>query len=105
MGKISRKVKELWYGPHKGFFRYAAVITALALFYMVFYSSDSLIRWAGAAIELRQQRLQIEKYRLEISNMDKQIRMLSTDRDTLEEFAREKFRFAAPGDDVYVLGD
>ena len=35
--------------------------------------------------------------------MDKQIRMLSTDRDTLEEFARERFRFAAPDDDVYIL--
>ena len=34
--------------------------------------------------------------------MDEQIRTLSTDRDTLEEYARENFHFAAPGDDVYV---
>ena len=34
--------------------------------------------------------------------MDRQIQMLSNDRDTLEEFARENFHFAAPGDDVYI---
>lgn len=31
------------------------------------------------------------------------IRQIRTDRDTLEKFAREQFRFAAPGEDVYVL--
>lgn len=60
---------------------------------------------AGAYLELRQQRRQIEIYNREISEMDKQIRMLSTDRDTLEDFARERFRFAAPDDDVYILGE
>ena len=38
----------------------------------------------------------------EIDAMDSQIRMLSNDRDSLEEFARENFSFAAPGDDVYI---
>lgn len=47
----------------------------------------------------------MEQYQKEIREMDKQIKMLSTDRDTLEEFSRERFHFAAPGEDVYVYGD
>lgn len=104
MGKIRNRVKKEWNGPHGCFYKFAVCATALGLFYAAFISSNNLFRWAGACIELRQQRLQIEKYRREISEMDKQIRMLSTDRDTLEEFARERFHFAAPGDDVYLLG-
>jgi cell division protein FtsB len=34
--------------------------------------------------------------------MDKAIKDLSCDRDSLEGFAREEFHFAAPGDDVYI---
>jgi len=65
-------------------------------------SKDSLVRWAKAGIEIRQQEKQIEMYQTEIDKMDAQIKMLSNDRDTLESFARENFGFAKPGDDVYV---
>lgn len=104
-GKIRCCFQKWWNGPHKGFVRYAVGITAIALVYATFFSADSLVDWGKAYLELRQQRRQIEIYNREISEMDKQIRMLSTDRDTLEEFARERFRFAAPDDDVYILGE
>ena len=35
--------------------------------------------------------------------LDKRIRMMSDDKDTLEKYAREHFGFAAPGDDVYIM--
>ena len=105
MVKFGAVFKKWWNGPHKGFVRYAVGITVFALVYATFFSADSLVVWGRAYLELRQQRRQIEIYNREISEMDKQIRMLSTDRDTLEEFARERFRFAAPDDVVYVLGE
>lgn len=37
--------------------------------------------------------------------MENRIRMLTSDKDTLEKFAREQFYFAEPGDDVFVLDD
>lgn len=83
--------------------RYAAVITALALIYALFFSDDNLIRWFRAGIELRQQRRQIERYQKEIKSMDERIKTLSTDRDSLEQYARENFNFAEPGDDVYLV--
>lgn len=96
------KLKEIWNGDHKGFVRHATVITALFLLYVCVLGHDSLWRWIKAGAELRNQNRQIELYQKEIDQMDAQIRMLSNDVDSLEEFARENFSFAAPGDDVYI---
>ena len=104
MGKIGNKIKEEWYGPHKSFIRYATYATAAFLVFECFISDDSLLRWAKAGIEIRQQKAQIQKYRDEIAKMDKQVRMLSNDRDTLEEFARSTFHFSQPDEDVYLIG-
>ena len=49
------------------------------------------------------QKDEIERYQKEIDEMDARINMLQHNRDTLEEFAREQFYFAAPGDDVYII--
>ena len=87
---------------HNYFYPYALVLTVLFLLYVCVFGRDSLWRWARAGMELRSQRRQIERYQQEIDAMDRQIRMLSDDRDSLEEFARENFGFAAPGDDVYI---
>ena len=39
----------------------------------------------------------------EIDEMDREIRNLRNNPDTLETFARETYHFAAPGDDVYIV--
>ena len=78
-------------------------MTAAFLVLAGFILPNSLFRWASSGIELRRQRRQIESYQKEIDQMDKQIRKLSTNKDTLEQFARENYGFAAPGDDVYIL--
>ena len=96
------KLRDLWFGEHKGFVRYATVATVIAMLYIVFFAQDSIVRWMKAKNEIRRQDRQIEWYQQEIAAMDEQIRTLSTDRDTLERYARENFHFAAPGDDVYL---
>lgn len=96
------KLKDLWNGENRGFVRYAVIATGLVLVWVAFFSDDSILRWAKARLELRQQNRQIEWYKREIAAMDEQVRTLSTDRDTLEEYAREYFHFAEPGDDVYI---
>ena len=97
------KFRDILEGPHGGFVKYAIFATAVMLVWVGFFGEDNLVRWAKAGFELRRQNRQIERYSREIDAMDKQIKMLSNDRDTLEEFARENFHFAAPGDDVYLL--
>lgn len=96
------KIKEIWNGEHRSFVRYAVCTTAFFFIFVGFIHEDNIIRWIRAGFELRRQNRQIENYRKEIEKMDEQIRILSTDKDTLEQFARENFHFARPGDDVYI---
>lgn len=103
MGKLQDKINDIKNDPQKGFLRFAIFATAVFLIVVGFIRDNNVVRWVRAGIEIRQQNRQIERLKKEISEMDKQVKMLSTERDTLEEFSRETFYFAAPGDDVYVL--
>ena len=96
------RLKQLWNGPHRGFFRYALVATVLAALYILVFSHDNIFRWIGARRELSRQQAEIEYYTKENAKLDLRIQRLANEKDTLEEFARETFRFAAPGDDVFL---
>ena len=63
----------------------------------------NLFRWIEAGFTLEKQKNQIELYVNQNKELDKKINSLSTDRDSLETFARENFNFAAPGEDVYIV--
>ena len=86
----------------RSFMRYAIVATALCLLFL-FVKKDNVIRWVQAGFTLKKQERQIELYRNQNAELDRRINMMSTDRDTLETFAREEFHFAEPGDDVYII--
>ncbi len=77
--------------------------TVAFLVIILFFRHDNLIRWIKAGLTIRKQEKQIEWYDAEIKELDKQIEAMSTDRDTLEKYARERFLFAEPGDDVYLI--
>ncbi|MGM9764809.1 MAG: septum formation initiator family protein [Candidatus Cryptobacteroides sp.] len=102
MEKKSR-LSGLWKGDNSSFVKYAVFITAAFFIYIVFISDDNLVRLVRSEVEYRRQLTRIEECRQELKILDDKIKMLSTDRDTLEEVARERFHFAAPGDDVYLL--
>ena len=55
-------------------------------------------------METRRDKALIRECRQRTEEIERQIRQLKSDPDTLEKFARERFLFAAPGDDVYVIG-
>ena len=71
----------------------------------LFYATSVIVVFTLLLIacSFDRQQDQIEQYRREIDEMDARIDMLQHNRDTLEEFAREQFYFAAPGDDVYII--
>lgn len=85
----------------RSFWHYAAISAALAVIFL-FVKRDNVIRWVQSGITLARQERQIEFYHNDIERLDNEIHMLSTDRDTLERYAREHFGFAEPGDDVYM---
>ena len=95
--------RKLWNGAHGGFFRYAVVVTALAALFLLIGPGTNLVRWARAKVEIGRQERTLRRLEREIGEMDARYRSLTGDRDSLEHYAREHFRLAAPGDDVYVL--
>ena len=74
----------------RSFFRFAIILTAVFVIFL-FLKKDNVIRWIQAGFTLRSQRRQIE--------------LLSTNRDSLETYARERFYFSKEGEDVYIIED
>ncbi len=106
---MAKYTKDIWDRSKDGskkeqrsFLRYAIVATVLFLLFMLL-KKDSLVSWVQAGVTLRRQRRQIELYQRENEELDRRIRMMTGNRDTLERYAREHFFFAEPGDDVYVI--
>ena len=87
----------------RSFIRYAIVATAIFLIMVGFINQNNIVRWVRAGAEIKRQDKLIEKYNKEILEMDSQIHGLTSDKDSLERYARENFGFAVPGDDVYVV--
>ncbi|NLZ19162.1 MAG: septum formation initiator family protein [Bacteroidales bacterium] len=106
---MAKPTKDIWNRDKDGnkkeqrsFLRYAIVATALFIVFL-FLKKDSIVTWVQAGFTLRRQERQIEQLRQENEELDRRIRMMKGDRDTLERFAREHFYFAEPGDDVYII--
>ena len=85
----------------KNFLRVVIIATAIFLVVLL-VKKDSVLRWVQTGFELRRQRKEIEYYQKQIRDLDSRIEGLSTNRDTLEAYAREQFLFSEPGDDVYL---
>ena len=86
----------------RSFIRYAIVATAIFIIMVGFINQNNIVRWVRAGAEIKRQDKLIEKYNKEILEMDSQIHGLTSDKDSLERYARENFGFAEPGDDVYI---
>lgn len=97
------KIKDIFSGEHGSFFKFAVAATLFFLVVMTFFTKNSFIRWIDAGMQLRNQRRLIEYYQKDIDRMDLKIRQITNDRDTLEGFARERFGFTKPGDEVFIL--
>lgn len=101
MADKKKKENPLWSSEHHSFSKFAVIATALVLLFLLF-SRNGLITWVRAGFERRAQERRIERLQQDIRTMDREIDLLTHDRDSLETFARERFHFAAPDEDVYI---
>ena len=91
--------------PKKSFLCFAAVVLVIFLYAWTFGHGNTFISWIRAKAEIVSMNRQIREYEEKTVEMDGRINDLKTNRDSLEKFAREKFFFSAPDEDVYVLGE
>ncbi len=71
-------------------------------FLRYFINRNNLVRWFRSTVTIRTQRERIEYLQQEIDRIDAQLNSLKNNDDSLETFARQRFLFAEPGDDVYI---
>ena len=100
---IIQKIKNAYTGPRRKFFWFATAATAIFLFVWIVGPGNTIIHWAKAGMEVRRQERLMEYYNEQNAKMEQRLHLLKNDRDTLEKFAREQFRFAASGEDVYIV--
>ena len=99
------KIKDIFTGEHRKFAWFVVISTSLFLLSWLIGPGNTIIHWVKARNEISSQEKQMEVYRTQIDEMNQNIEELENNRDTLEKFARERFHFAAPGEDVYVIED
>jgi cell division protein FtsB len=99
------KIKDIFTGEHRKFAWFVVISTSLFLLSWLIGPGNTIIHWVKARNEISNQEKQMEMYRTQIDEMNQNIEELENNRDTLEKFARERFHFAAPGEDVYVIED
>ena len=88
---------------HNYFIPFVIISTAIVAVVLLFLSHNSVLNWVKASIEVRSQEKEMARLKAEIKEMDDEIKALTTDKDSLESFARETYHFAAPGEDVYIV--
>ena len=62
-----------------------------------------MVRGVEAGITIRRQNREIEMNAKQIEQMQRTLENLTTNRDSLEKFARERYHFAKKGDDIYLI--
>lgn len=82
---------------------FVIVTTTLVALWLLFFAHNSVLSWIRATMEEKNQQKEMARLKEEIEEMDREIRNLRNNPDTLESFARETYHFAAPGDDVYIV--
>lgn len=105
MGKFSNiwnRSKDGASREERSFVRYAIISTAVFLLFICVIKRDNIFRWIEAGVNVRRQEKQMDFYESDIARLREEVNTLTTDKDTLEKFAREKFLFAEPGEDVYL---
>ena len=67
---------------------------------VLFVDRNNLIRWAGDYLEVLRQERVIRQYGRDIEELDRKLDQLTSDRDSLEKFAREEYYFHREDEEV-----
>ena len=94
---------DIFKGEYRKFAWFVVISTTIFLVLWIVGPGNTIVHWVKAKNEISRQEKQMKYYQEQIDIMDRDIEELKTNKDSLEKFARERFNFAAPGEDVYVV--
>ena len=99
------KIKDIFHGEHKVFAWFVAITFSIFVLAWIFGPGTSIIDLIKAERQIHHHKKLIKEYVLKNEEMDRRLRMIESNKDSLEKYARETYRFAAPGEDVYEIID
>lgn len=93
--------------PRKKFVRVITnkyfIVTVIFAVIVLFVDRNNLISWAGDYITALRQEKVIRQYHKDIRLLDDKLDELTSDKDSLEKFAREQYYFHKKGEDVFIV--
>ncbi|MGA2989420.1 MAG: septum formation initiator family protein [Candidatus Korobacteraceae bacterium] len=81
----------------------AVVLFAGGLCYRVVFGANGMMAYRQKLSEYKQLQRQIQQSQAENEKLQQRIRQLKSDPQAIEKEAREQFRYARPGELIYVL--
>ena len=79
------------------------IVTFIFAVIVLFVDRNNLIRWAGDYLEVLRQERVIRQYGRDIEELDRKLDQLTSDRDSLEKFAREEYYFHREDEEVFIV--
>lgn len=93
--------------PHRKFVKIITnkyfIVTFIFAVIVLFVDRNNLIRWAGDYIEVLRQERVMRQYTRDIDELDRKLDQLTSDRDSLEKFAREEYYFHREDEEVFIV--
>lgn len=90
-----------------GFFRIIKnkylLVTVVFFVWIVFFDSNSIIEWSKIRTNINRQEKEKNYYKQEIKSAEEKLHELSSNKDSLEKFAREQFYFQEENEDLYIV--
>ena len=99
------KIKDIFHCVLKVFAWFVAIRFSIFVLAWIFGPGTSIIDLIKAERQIHYHKKLIKEYVLKNEELDRRLRMIESNKDSLEKYARETYRFAAPGEDVYEIID
>ena len=79
------------------------LVTVAFFAWVVFFDSNSIIEWSSIRSNINRQEKEKTYYKQEIKSAEEKLQELSSNKDSLEKFAREQFYFHEEDEDLYIV--
>jgi len=71
--------------------------------WVAFFDANNLVKWSKIVINISEQESQKRYYKEAINSIDEKLNELSSNRDSLEKFAREQYLFKEDDEDIFIV--
>ena len=79
------------------------LVSVVFFVWITFFDSNSLIKCSRVVSSINSQEKEKKYYKNEIESIEEKLNELSSNRDSLEKFAREQYKFHKEDEDVYII--